>query len=88
MTTIKAIEYHFPTNYITNDPNNKLTKKLGISTRYIAEQGETASDLAIQAAEKLFAKGICQKGEIDFYFFAHNHQIIFCRQQPVSFRKN
>ena len=74
MTTIKAIEYHFPTNYITNDPHNKLTKKLGISTRYIAEQDETASDLAIQAAEKLFAKGICQKGEIDF--------LLFCTQAP------
>lgn len=74
MTTIKAIEYHFPTNYLTNDPNNKLTKKLGISTRYIAEQNETASDLAIRAAEKLFAKGICQKCEIDF--------LLFCTQAP------
>lgn len=74
MTTIKAIEYHFPTNQIANDPNNKLTKKIGISTRYIAGKDETASDLAIQAAEKLFEKGVCKKSEIDF--------LLFCTQAP------
>lgn len=74
MTIIKAIEYHFPTNQIANDPNNKLTKKIGISTRYIAGKEETASDLAIQAAEKLFEKGVCKKSEIDF--------LLFCTQAP------
>ncbi|MEK4698978.1 ketoacyl-ACP synthase III [Solibacillus sp. FSL R7-0668] len=74
MTTIKAIEYHFPTNQIMNDPNNKLTKKIGISSRYIAEKDETASDLAIKAAEKLFDKGIFKKSEIDF--------LLFCTQAP------
>ena len=74
MTTIKAIEYHFPTNKISNDPSIKLTKKIGISSRYIAEKDETASDLAIQAAEKLFEKGVCNKSEIDF--------LLFCTQSP------
>ncbi|MEK4629451.1 MAG: ketoacyl-ACP synthase III [Solibacillus sp.] len=74
MTTIMAIEYHFPTNQIFNDPNNKLTKKVGISSKYIAEKNETASDLALQAAEKLFAKGVCKKSEIDF--------LLFCTQAP------
>lgn len=74
MATIMAIEYHFPANKITNDPDNKLTKKIGISTRYIAAKEETASDLAIQAAEKLFEKGICKKSEIDF--------LLFCTQSP------
>lgn len=74
MTTIKAIEYHFPTNKIANDPTNKLTKKIGISFRYIAEKDETASDLAIQAANKLFDSGVCNKNEIDF--------LLFCTQSP------
>lgn len=74
MTKIQAIEYHFPKKQILNDPTNKLTKKLGISSRYIVDKDETASDLAIQAAEKLFETGICNKSEIDF--------LLFCTQTP------
>lgn len=74
MTIIQAIEYHFPKNRIINDPTNKLTKKIGITSRYIAEKDETASDLAIQAAEKLFENGIYKKSEIDY--------LLFCTQTP------
>lgn len=74
MTTIKAIEYHFPANQIDNDPQIKLTKKIGISSRYIVGENETASDLAIQAAEKLFKKDVCKKSDIDF--------LLFCTQAP------
>ncbi|MEK4129145.1 ketoacyl-ACP synthase III [Solibacillus sp. FSL W8-0474] len=74
MARIKAIEYHFPARKVSNDPQNKLTKKIGILTRYIAEEYETASDLAIKAAEKLFEKDVCIKSEIDF--------LLFCTQAP------
>lgn len=74
MTKIQAIEYHFPKKRMLNDPTNRLTKKLGISARYIADKDETASDLAIQAAEKLFENGVCKRSEIDF--------LLFCTQTP------
>ena len=74
MTRITAIEYYLPAKKIYNDPNHKLTKKIGISSRYIAKEEETASDLAIQAAEKIFNKGICKKSDIDY--------LLFCTQTP------
>ncbi|MFJ8260405.1 ketoacyl-ACP synthase III [Rummeliibacillus sp. NPDC094406] len=74
MTKIAAIEYYFPENQVYNDPENKLTKKIGIFSRYIARKDETALDLAVKAAEKLFEKGVCKKEEIDF--------LLFCTQAP------
>ncbi len=42
-----------------------IEKKTGILVRHIAEQNQTAADLAMFAAEKLFSSGLSRK-EIDF----------------------
>jgi 3-oxoacyl-[acyl-carrier-protein] synthase-3 len=52
----------------------KILSKTGISHRHIAADNETATDMAISAAENLFAKGKVCREEIDF--------VIFCTQAP------
>ena len=83
--SIERIEYVFPKKKITNkDLQNefpdynffKFEKKVGIESRYIVAEDETALDLAIKACEKLFAGNI-DKSEIDF--------ILFCTQSPEYF---
>lgn len=78
---IKAISYHLPDQVLTNDdlavkfPDLKiddLTRLTGVRKRYIAEDDETASDLAFKAAKKLFAEHNISPAEID--------HIIFCAQ--------
>jgi len=63
--TIKAIEYVYPNNKITNAdlssqfPDydfSKFEDKVGIKNRYWVGDNETALDLAIKASEKLFLK--------------------------------
>jgi 3-oxoacyl-[acyl-carrier-protein] synthase-3 len=53
---------------------DKILAKTGIRERRIAADGETAADLACAAADKLFAQGRVERGEIDF--------ILFCTQAP------
>lgn len=55
-------------------PVTKIEARTGISVRHIAAPDECASDLAIAAARKLFASGVCSAEEIDF--------ILFCTQTP------
>lgn len=69
---ITKIEYVLPKNKVEN-PKNRLTKKTGIYSRHICSEGEIASDLAFEAAEKLFDAGI-NKNDIDF--------LILCTQSP------
>ena len=52
----------------------KIFEKTGIATRRIAASDETALDLGVAAAEKLFVKYSIDRGEIDF--------LIFCTQAP------
>ena len=61
---IKAIAYNLPEKVMDNEqicrefPEwtvEKIDKKIGIRQRHIAAEGETASDLAVGAAEKLFS---------------------------------
>ena len=52
----------------------KIEAKTGIANRHIAAKGELASDLAVKAAEKLFARGTRRRDEIDF--------LLFCTQSP------
>ena len=75
---IKAINYALPVGILTNEqvaamfPEwtvEKIEKKLGIKQRHIAAENETASDIAIQAAEKLFETGGIGKEEIDYLIF-------------------
>lgn len=73
---IKAIEYYLPENVLTNEQiaerfpewsAEKVANKVGISERHISAKGETATDLAFKAAEKLFAKNIdIAKESVDF----------------------
>ena len=51
-----------------------IEEKTGIAQRHIAEEKETASDLAVAAAEKLFAESEVDRREVDF--------LLFCTQTP------
>ena len=80
---IAAIEYHLPEKKLDTatlgaqfpDWNvEKLDQISGIGTRHIAAEGECASDLAVAAANKLFASGAVKPEEIDF--------VLLCTQSP------
>ena len=82
---IKAIDYYLPQNIVTNEDLNKdfpewtvdkIAEKVGIYKRHIAAEYETSTDLAVEAAKKLFEQGI-NKESIDY--------ILFCTQSPDYF---
>lgn len=75
---IKTIEYHLPERILGNEeiamlfPEwtvEKIEKKIGIKERHITNASETASDLAIRAAEKLFAANDINRSTIDYLIF-------------------
>jgi 3-oxoacyl-[acyl-carrier-protein] synthase-3 len=75
---IKAIAYNLPEKTLTNEmiaqefPEwtvEKIDKKIGIKQRHVTVDGETASDLAVGAAEKLFAQIGYERGQIDYLIF-------------------
>ena len=75
MAGILAIEYALPEHVLTNDElaklyanwtAEKIKDKTGIESRHITTADETAADLGIAAAEKLLAKNVVAKDEIDF----------------------
>jgi 3-oxoacyl-[acyl-carrier-protein] synthase-3 len=83
---IRAIAYHFPERRVSNAdlasvyPDwqvEKIQAKTGIESRRVAEENECASDLAVGAAERLFAEGSCPRDEVDF--------VLFCTQSPDYF---
>ncbi|EPE01265.1 3-oxoacyl-ACP synthase III family protein [Capnocytophaga sp. oral taxon 336] len=84
---IKALTYALPKKALTNEQLveeflewsvDKIANKVGIHTRHIADENETAADLAVRAAEKLFATETnINKKEIDF--------VLFCTQSPDYF---
>jgi 3-oxoacyl-[acyl-carrier-protein] synthase-3 len=53
---------------------DQIAEKTGIRQRHIAADDETASDLAVQAAQKLFAEQNIDPSSIDF--------LLFCTQTP------
>lgn len=74
---------YLPDKTLTNDelaalypewPAEKIYSKTGIKTRHIAAEGQTASDLAFEAAQALFARGVVKPEDVDF--------IILCTQAP------
>lgn len=87
MAYIKAISYYLPNKVVANEelvkefPEwtvDKIAKKVGINQRHIAGEDETAVDMAIKAAEKLFAENSdIDRDSIDF--------VIFCTQSPDYF---
>ena len=83
---IKAISYYLPEREFTNEeliaefPEwnvEKVSAKTGILKRHIAGESETAADMAVKAAEKLFSEHGIQPADIDF--------ILFCTQSPDYF---
>ena len=84
--TIKAIEYYLPQTILTNQelaelfPEwsvEKITEKTGIEQRHVVKDSECASDLAYQAALKLFESKACSPQGIDF--------LLLCTQSPDYF---
>lgn len=80
---IKDIAYYLPPNIVDNHqlvsefPEwsvEKIAEKVGINERHVAAAGETATDMAVAAAENLFAREIIDRKAIDF--------ILFCTQSP------
>jgi 3-oxoacyl-[acyl-carrier-protein] synthase III len=72
---IKAIATYLPQQTLLNEeleaifpdwPKDKIYAKTGIAARHISAPGEYSSDMAVSAAERLFATGLVQKEEIDF----------------------
>lgn len=81
---IKAISYWLPENVVTNEqlvkefPEwtvDKIAAKVGVARRHVAGSDETATDMAVKAAEGLFAEnpGI-ERSSIDF--------VLLCTQSP------
>lgn len=80
---IKDIAFYLPERVVTNEelvkdfPEwsvDKIADKVGVSERRVASDKETATDLAVMAAENLFAKGNVNRDKIDF--------VLFCTQSP------
>ena len=75
---IKALAYNLPERVLTNEmiakefPEwtvEKIDKKIGIKQRHVTVEGETASDLAVGAAEKLFAENNYDRSLVDYVIF-------------------
>ena len=69
---IKDLAYYLPAKIVTNEelvqdfPEwsvAKIADKVGVNERRVAASNETATDLAILAAERLFSKGKLSSGE-------------------------
>lgn len=80
---IKGISYYLPKRIITNEEISsafpewtaeRIYTKLGVKERHVVSNGETALDLGINSANKLFEEYSFIKEEIDF--------LIFCTQSP------
>ncbi|MCU0457115.1 MAG: ketoacyl-ACP synthase III [Bacteroidales bacterium] len=83
---IKGISYHLPEKVLTNEdllkdfPEwsvEKVASKIGIASRHVAGENETASDMGVAAAEKLIEEYNIDRTSIDF--------ILFCTQSPDYF---
>ena len=83
MAFIKAISYYLPEKVVTNDelvkefPEwsvEKVEQKVGVNSRHLAAENETAGDLAEKAARKLFEEYKIDPKSIDF--------LMFCTQSP------
>ena len=80
---IQSISTYLPKQALENEelaslypewPADRIYEKTGIRTRYICPDEFTASDMAIEAAKKLFSEEKIDKSKIDF--------LIFCTQAP------
>lgn len=83
---IKGISYYLPQNELTNEelvkdfPEwsvDKVASKVGVYSRHLAADNETAGDMAEKAARKLFEEYNISPKEIDF--------LMLCTQSPDYF---
>ena len=83
---IKALSYYLPERIVTNAellkdfPEwsvDKVTAKVGVTSRHLAADKETAGDLAEKAARRLFEEYGISPSEIDF--------LLLCTQSPDYF---
>lgn len=81
---IKKISVHFPESILTNEylekefgrwEADKITNKIGIKIRHQVQKDETASDIALIAAEKVLENE--NRNEVD--------ALIYCTQSPDYF---
>ncbi len=86
MAYIKAISYYLPERVVTNEelvaefPEwsvDKVAQKVGVNSRHVAADDETAGDLAERAARRLFAEHNISPADIDF--------VLLCTQSPDYF---
>ena len=86
MAFIKAISYYLPEKVVTNEelvkefPEwsvDKVAQKVGVDSRHIAYDNETAGDLAEKAARRLFKEYDVDPKSIDF--------LMLCTQSPDYF---
>lgn len=80
---IKDIAYYLPKTEVTNEaivrdfPEwsvEKIALKVGVDKRHVAAEDETALNMAIKAAERLYRNENIKKEDIDF--------LLFCTQSP------
>jgi 3-oxoacyl-[acyl-carrier-protein] synthase III len=80
---IAAIVYHLPEKRLRNEElavmfpewtADTIKQKLGICERRVAAPNECASDLAVEAAEKLFLQSALRREEVDY--------LLLCTQSP------
>lgn len=80
---LRDIAVHLPDKVVTNEQLQaenpdwdmaRIAAKTGIESRRIADDDETALDLAFAAAERLFANCTISRDEIDY--------LLFCTQSP------
>lgn len=83
---LKAISYYLPEKIITNRDlakefsewtAEKITAKIGVDERHVVKDNETALDLAVNAAEKLFFEHNIDRKSTDY--------ILLCTQSPDYF---
>ena len=80
---LSALEYYLPEKVLTTAELSaefpewqveKIDQNTGIRERHIAASDECTSDLAVAAARKLFATGVCDPQSIDY--------VLLCTQTP------
>ena len=86
MAYIKGISYYLPERVVTNEellkdfPEwsvDKVAKKVGVNSRHLAAENETAGDMAEKAAIRLFTEYNISPKDIDF--------VMLCTQSPDYF---
>jgi 3-oxoacyl-[acyl-carrier-protein] synthase-3 len=86
LAEIQSVAHYLPSRMLGNAElverfphwtEDKIVRKLGIESRPIAAETETAADMAVIAAETLLENGSCEHEEIDF--------VLFCTQSPDYF---